>query len=351
MGIGLFVGYIYTIFWISTSQIVALRDAPEKTGIMENLKRSRRLIWSFFLVGLILELVMMGGMVLLIVPGIMFMVWYGFAAFVMVTENKKGRLALAQSKAYVKGRSWKVFGRMLLVYLTIYVPYIVLQILGVVFKDNPAIYLPAVILAFFLIFFGTFYMMAFTYTLYRQLRDSAGPTDAQKYTRGITGWTIWGGIAFLILPIIILVRIIAVEPFVVSGKAMDPNFVNGQYLLLEKWDKNYQRDDVVILRYPKDPSQFFIKRIIGLPGETVTLQDGHVYINGQLLDESKYLPPSMQNQTFGDSTPVVLQANQYFVLGDNRTASSDSLGFGGFCQAILIVGKYWFTPFPANTKN
>lgn len=191
-GVGLFVGYIYTISWAATAFIVAMRDAPEKTGIRENLKRSRGLIWSFFLVSLIVNLVVMGGMVLLIVPGIMFMIWYGFGIQIMVTEGKKGRLAAAQSKAYVIGRSWKVFGRILLMYLGYYVPYIALQILGSVFKNNPAISIPAAILLFFWAFFGIFYILAFTYTLYRHVRDSAGPTDAQKYMGGVTGWTIWG---------------------------------------------------------------------------------------------------------------------------------------------------------------
>lgn len=206
--IGLFVGYIYAILWMTSSFLVALRDAPEKTGIMENLKRSRKLIWSVFLVSLILQLVMMGGIVLLIVPGIMFMVWYGFGTQVMVTEGKKGRLAAAQSKAYVVGRSWKVFGRILLIYLAYYVPYIALQILNVVFKGNLAVTIPTQILLFCLAFFGIFYILAFTYTLYRHLRDSAGPTDAQKYIGGVTAWTIWGAVGGVLVFLMLFASIV-----------------------------------------------------------------------------------------------------------------------------------------------
>lgn len=197
--IALFCAYVYIILWVGTAFIVALRDAPEKTGIMENLKRSRKLIWSFLLVGILVNLIVTGGMVLLIVPGIMFMVWYSSAPMIMVTEGKKGRLALAQSKAYVLGRSWPVFGRILLMYLAYYVPYILLQILGAVFKSDPIIYIPTVILTFCLAFFGTFYILAFTYTLYRHIRDSAGPTEPQKYVGGVTGWAIWGGVGGVLI--------------------------------------------------------------------------------------------------------------------------------------------------------
>jgi signal peptidase I len=148
--------------------------------------------------------------------------------------------------------------------------------------------------------------------------------------------------SLVILVPIISLRLFVVEPFSVAGHAMDPNFTNGQYILLEKWDKNFQRDDVIVLQYPKDPTQFFIKRIVGLPGETVSLQNGRVYINDQPLDETAYLPVAMQNQTFGSPTPVTLQPGQYFVLGDNRTASSDSR-IWGVLPANLILGKYWLT--------
>jgi signal peptidase I len=136
------------------------------------------------------------------------------------------------------------------------------------------------------------------------------------------------------------IRGFVTEPFIVSGSGMAPNFPSGQKLLLEKWNKSYKRGDVVVFKYPKDQSQFFIKRIIGLPGETVTIQDGKVYINGQALDESGYLPADLLSQTFGNAEPVILKDKEYFVLGDNRKASSDSRIWGTL-PASLVIGKYW----------
>jgi signal peptidase I len=109
------------------------------------------------------------------------------------------------------------------------------------------------------------------------------------------------------------------------------------------------------LRFPKDPSQFFIKRIIGLPGETVCLHQGHVLVSslamtddecktsqGPFLNES-YLPNQLE--TLGSTAPVHLGSNEFFVLGDNRTASSDSRVWG-ILPRDLIIGKVWLKAFP-----
>jgi signal peptidase I len=145
----------------------------------------------------------------------------------------------------------------------------------------------------------------------------------------------------MLIPIISL-RQFVVEPFVVSGNAMKPNFENGDYILLKKWNHKYERGDVIVMKYPNNPQQIFLKRIVGLPNETVTFQNGKVNINGMPLDESKYLSVDMQDKTVGKTEPVFLPANHYFVLGDNRTASSDSRVWGSV-SANFIIGKYLTT--------
>lgn len=147
------------------------------------------------------------------------------------------------------------------------------------------------------------------------------------------------------------------EPFVVSGSSMLPNFHDKDYLIIDRisyYTGQPQRGDVIVLKYPKDTSQFFIKRIIGLPGETVCLRQGQVLIyqghatteqcqqQGKALTEP-YL--SSQDITFGRPDAVPLGSDEYFVLGDNRTASSDSRVWG-ILPREDIIGKVWLRVFP-----
>lgn len=146
-------------------------------------------------------------------------------------------------------------------------------------------------------------------------------------------------ILILGLVIIIPIRMFIVQPFFVQGATMEPNFHDGQYTLIKIYDKDYKRGDVIIHKYPKNLSQFFIKRIIGLPGEKIEIKDGVVSVNEKTLDESLYLIKNMV--TKGDEN-VVLANNEYFVMGDNRESSYDSRSFGPV-KKDLIVGKYWLT--------
>lgn len=152
------------------------------------------------------------------------------------------------------------------------------------------------------------------------------------------------------LAIILPIRYYLVQPFFVKGASMEPNFEDGDYLLVDELSYRFsmpERGDVVIFRYPLDPSQFFIKRIIGLPGETIEIKDNTVKIynkkkpNGFVLDES-YLAPDQK--TLGDTT-IKIDDNEYFVLGDNRLQSSDSRRWGLVNQS-LITGKAFLRPWP-----
>ncbi len=163
----------------------------------------------------------------------------------------------------------------------------------------------------------------------------------------------WDLIKIVVIAAIIIVpfRLLVAEPFVVSGSSMLPNFHNRDYLIVDRISYRAnapKRGDVIVLKFPKDERQFFIKRIIGLPGEQIKLQQGNVYIinsenpQGFMLKE-KYL--GSQGQTLGRPDIVNLGSSEYYVLGDNRTASSDSRVWG-ILPKDDIVGKVWLRVFP-----
>ena len=152
------------------------------------------------------------------------------------------------------------------------------------------------------------------------------------------------------LAIILPIRYYLVQPFFVKGASMEPSFEDGDYLLIDELSYRFsvpERGDVIIFRYPMDQSQFFIKRIIGLPDETVAIKDDTVTIynkdepEGFVLDES-YLAP--EQKTLGNAT-VRIDDNEYFVLGDNRLQSSDSRRWG-MVNKSLITGKAFLRPWP-----
>jgi signal peptidase I len=148
------------------------------------------------------------------------------------------------------------------------------------------------------------------------------------------------------MAIILPIRYFLVQPFYVEGASMEPTFSSNQYLLVDELSYRFeapQRGEVVVFRYPRDPRQFFIKRVMGLPGETVAIKKGVVYINDQPLREN-YLDEFRISDTTID--PVTLAADQYWLMGDNRANSLDSRIFGPVDKKF-IVGKVWFRGWPA----
>ncbi len=146
----------------------------------------------------------------------------------------------------------------------------------------------------------------------------------------------------LTLVIFLLIRF-AVQNFRIEGFSMEPNFHDGQFLLVNKLIyalQPPQRGDVIIFRYPNNPSRDFIKRIIGLPGDKVEVVDGRVLINNEALPET--YPLNEGSYSYG---PVVVGADEYFVLGDNRNNSSDSHSWG-MLPAKDIIGKAWVSYWP-----
>lgn len=159
--------------------------------------------------------------------------------------------------------------------------------------------------------------------------------------------------ALIALVIVIPIRVFIAEPFIVSGSSMVPTFENGDYLIVDKISYELgspKRDDVVIFRYPGNTTKFFIKRIIGLPDETVDIKGNDVTItNATHPDGFKLLQPFVKN-TANNDTHFVLKSDEYFVMGDNRSASSDSR-YWGAVKKSLLVGKAFFRLLPVNKIN
>ena len=148
-------------------------------------------------------------------------------------------------------------------------------------------------------------------------------------------------VRFIIVSLVIVfgVRYFIAQPFIVSGESMVPTFENGEYLIVDELSYRFRepaRDDVIIMRYPLDPKKYFIKRIIGLPGETLAFDGTQITVtsandkNPIVLDE-----PFIQNQKDTYLT-VLLKENEYFVLGHNRPASSDSRVWGPLPRKDII---------------
>lgn len=160
--------------------------------------------------------------------------------------------------------------------------------------------------------------------------------------------------AFLIAVIVIVpIRYFLIQPFFVRGASMEPTFEDGEYLIVDQLSYRWrepQRGEVIVFRYPNNPAQFFIKRIAGLPGETVRIEAGRVVIqnsrhpDGVVLDESSYVS---EGERTGGNVHVDLGPKEYFVLGDNRAASSDSRSWGSL-PANDVIGRVWVRAFPVD---
>ncbi|MFA7170068.1 MAG: signal peptidase I [Candidatus Paceibacterota bacterium] len=153
------------------------------------------------------------------------------------------------------------------------------------------------------------------------------------------------------LIIIFIVRSFVIQPFFVKGASMEPNFEDGNYLIVNEIGYRLEspnRGDVIVFKYPNDPSEYFIKRVIGLPGESIEIKNNKItiynaeHLDGFVLDESAYLPSTTVTsgtifETLGDT--------EYYVLGDNRIASSDSRRWGKLDNRF-IIGKAWVRAWP-----
>lgn len=149
--------------------------------------------------------------------------------------------------------------------------------------------------------------------------------------------------AVIALAIVIPVRMFIAQPFVVNGDSMFPTFHNKEYLIVDEISyivRNPARGEVTIFRYPNDPSRFFIKRIIGMPNETIEIKNGVVKIINKENPDGFILEEPYLNEKFTTTETFTTGNDQYFVMGDNRNRSSDSRSWGVLPKKFMIGRAY-----------
>jgi signal peptidase I len=176
-------------------------------------------------------------------------------------------------------------------------------------------------------------------------QDQPNPEKEIKNQQIKSKLMFWSGCAFelakgvIALSILIfLVHYFIATIFVVEGQSMEPNFHTGEYIVVNRLSYltiGPQRGDVVVLKFPGDPEKKkYIKRVIGLPGETLEIKNGKIYINSQLIQED-YLPADLNTQPM---MKTIIQSKEYFLMGDNRLNSSDSR-IWGTAPKNKLIGK------------
>jgi signal peptidase I len=181
---------------------------------------------------------------------------------------------------------------------------------------------------------------------------SLGREESQKIRRssGFFRFLTIVAVAFLIITPF---RFFVAQPFIVSGASMEPTLDKGEYLVIDELSYRFEkpaRGDVVIFRYPLDPDIFFVKRLIGLPGETIKIREGDVYVvsdGAEIMLAEPYVPVALKTN---ESLLTTLGPNEYFVLGDNREASTDSRVWGPV-RGEHIIGRAFLRLFPFNEMH
>ena len=154
------------------------------------------------------------------------------------------------------------------------------------------------------------------------------------------------------LSIFVVIYLFIVQPHEVKGSSMEPSFQNNEYIITDKVSYRFgipERGDVVIFKAPVNPEVDYIKRIIGLPGESVMVQNGRVFLDGKILNEPYLadLTPVFPGGFIKEGVTITVPENHYFVMGDNRPHSSDSREFGPVDKK-LFIGKAVFRYWPIN---
>ncbi len=160
--------------------------------------------------------------------------------------------------------------------------------------------------------------------------------------------------ASIVIVVVIAIRFFIAQPFIVSGASMAPNFASSDYLIVDEISYRFhtpQRGDVIIFHPPVDMSTYYIKRVIGIPGDNVSVKNGVVtiknkqYPNGIILNE-----PYITKDTLSEDKDVDVPAGEYFVMGDNRPESFDSRGWG-LLPEKNITGRALMRLFPVDKLN
>jgi signal peptidase I len=177
-----------------------------------------------------------------------------------------------------------------------------------------------------------------------EITTTVAPEATQPLRRELRSW---GRDLVIALSLAIVIIIFFYQPVKVEGTSMTPLISDQERIFINKFVYRFEpieRGDVVVFWYPLDRSKSFIKRVVGLPDDTVEIREGHVYLNGKLLPEP-YVPP--ESEDFGALSAEKIPKDEYFVMGDHRISSNDSRIFGPVPRKF-IYGKAVFAYWPVN---
>ena len=167
------------------------------------------------------------------------------------------------------------------------------------------------------------------------------PASRSRVWRAV--WEFLHDLSVAVLFCFFLITFVA-QAFRVQGTSMEPLLLDGERIVVNKFVYRFrpvERGDVVVFWYPRDPSVSFIKRVVGLPGDTVEMRSGRLYVNG-VADDERYLPPAFKDQAV--QPPTEVRPGFYFVLGDHRTSSNDSRSWGEVPERYIYgraVFRFW----------
>ncbi|MDD5760454.1 MAG: signal peptidase I [Candidatus Pacebacteria bacterium] len=173
-----------------------------------------------------------------------------------------------------------------------------------------------------------------------------------KYFKNMWRKIVWENLEMIFIAILIVIPIrhFLIQPFIVHGSSMEPNFYTRDYLIIDELTYRFRdplRHEIVVFKAPNHSSQYYIKRIIGLPNETISIKDGQITVTtfsgDSFILQEDFLPSGLVTS---GNLELTLGSDEYFVLGDNRLASYDSRNWGPV-KKDLIIGRVWLCLWPA----
>lgn len=188
--------------------------------------------------------------------------------------------------------------------------------------------------------------------------ENQQPTAGDEQKKDSWEWKEIAKLAVVSFLIVVPFRLYIAQPFIVEGASMYPTFKNGHYLIVDELTYHFKspaRGSVLVFKYPKDPSKSFIKRVIGLPGETVSIKDGKVTVTSDAHPEGLALDEPYIELAKADNLSYTLAEGEYFVMGDNRAQSADSRLWGPVPEEDIIgrplIRIVPFSVLPGNHPN
>jgi signal peptidase I len=173
--------------------------------------------------------------------------------------------------------------------------------------------------------------------------DKANPT-LKSSVRAAPALAVWLRDLIISLAISAFIIVFLYQPVKVEGTSMMPSLDDQERIFVNKFVYRWEpieRGDIVVFRYPRDPSKSYIKRVIGVPGDHIRIDSGQVYVNGEAIDED-YVPPAYTDER--SYSEIVVPSRSYFMLGDHRSMSNDSRDFGPVKEGYIFgkaVFGYW----------